>query len=53
VLEQAFLAAQRVIAHQSHFILPKKQWKAFCTALDAPPKSIPALRRLLDQTENL
>lgn len=47
VLEQAFLAAQQLIADQSHFTLPKKQWNAFCAALDAPPKSIPELRRLL------
>ncbi len=47
VLEQAFLAAQQMIADQSHFALPKKQWKTFCAALDAPPKSIPELRRLL------
>jgi len=47
VLEQAFLAAQQLIADQTHFSLPPKQWKAFCEALDEPPKSIPALRRLL------
>ncbi len=47
VLEQAVLAAQQVIADQAHFKLPKKQWKAFYAALDAPPKPIPALRRLL------
>src|SRR5262245_50130773 len=47
VLEQAFLAAQQVIADQVHFTLPKKQWKAFCAALDAPPRPIPELRRLL------
>jgi uncharacterized protein (DUF1778 family) len=29
------------------FVLPKKQWKEFCDALDAPPKKILALRRLL------
>ncbi len=49
VLEQAFLAAQQVIADQAHFVLPKKQWKSFCAALDAPPRSIPALRRLLTE----
>lgn len=47
VLEQALLAAQQVIGEQAHFSLPPKQWKAFCEALDAPPKSVPALRRLL------
>src|ERR1044072_8320478 len=47
VLEQSLTAAQQVIADQVHFRLPKKQWKEFCDALDAPPKTIPALRKLL------
>lgn len=47
VLEQALLAAQQVVAEQTHFTLPPKEWKAFCAALDAPPKAVPALRRLL------
>ena len=47
VLEQSLTAAQQVIADQVQFRLPKKQWKEFCDALDAPPKNIPALRKLL------
>jgi uncharacterized protein (DUF1778 family) len=47
VLEQSLTAAQQVLADQAQFILPKKQWEAFCAALDANPRSIPALRRLL------
>jgi uncharacterized protein (DUF1778 family) len=47
VLEQSLTAAQHVIADQVQFTLPKRQWKQFCDALDAPPKPIPALRRLL------
>src|ERR1044072_9225828 len=47
VLEQSLTAAQQVIADQVQFRLPKKQWKEFCDALDAPPKTILALRRLL------
>lgn len=47
VLEQSLTAAQQVIADQVQFRLPKKQWKEFCEALDAPPKTIPALRKLL------
>ena len=46
VLKQS-TAPQHVIADQVQFELPKKQWKEFCDALDAPPKPIPALRRLL------
>jgi uncharacterized protein (DUF1778 family) len=47
VLEQSLAAAQQVTADQAQFTLPKKQWKQFCAALNAPPKSVPALRRLL------
>ena len=47
VLEQSLTAAQQVIADQVQFKLPKKQWKEFCDALDAPPRMIPALRKLL------
>ena len=47
VLEQSLTAAQQIIADQVQFRLPKKQWKVFCDALDAPPKTMPALRRLL------
>lgn len=49
VLENAYQAAQEVIAEQTHFNLPEDQWEAFCTALDAPPVSIPALRTLLTE----
>jgi len=47
VLEESLAAAQKVIADQAQFTLPRKQWLDFCAALDRPPKSIPALRRLL------
>ena len=49
VLEQSLTAAQQVIADQVQFSLPIKQWKKFCEALDAPPRTIPALRRLLNK----
>ena len=34
-------------ADQVQFMLPENRWQAFCDALDAPPKHIPALRKLL------
>ncbi|HEU4713872.1 MAG TPA: DUF1778 domain-containing protein [Pyrinomonadaceae bacterium] len=49
VLEQSLTAAQHVIADQLQFRLPKKQWKQFCDALDAPPKTTFALRKLLNK----
>ncbi len=33
------------IAHR--FVLPEMQWAAFNAALDAPPKAVPALKKLL------
>ncbi|HTU92225.1 MAG TPA: antitoxin AF2212-like protein [Gemmataceae bacterium] len=36
-------------ADQAHFTLPPDRWQAFCEALDAPPKDIPALRKLLTE----
>jgi uncharacterized protein (DUF1778 family) len=48
-LEHSLAAARQVIADQVQFRLPKKQWREFCVALDAPPKTIPALRRLVNK----
>jgi uncharacterized protein (DUF1778 family) len=47
VLRHAYEDAQSILAEQARFRLPKRQWKAFCEALDAPPKDLPALRKLL------
>ena len=47
MVEHAFAAAQEVLADQVHFSLSPERWEAFCAALDAPPKVIPALRKLL------
>lgn len=47
VLQHAYEDAQSILAEQSRFQLPSREWKAFCEALDAPPKDLPALRKLL------
>jgi uncharacterized protein (DUF1778 family) len=49
LLEHAFQAAQQVLADQIHFALPPERWKAFCKALDAPPREIPSLKKLLQE----
>jgi hypothetical protein len=36
-------------ADQVHFVLPPDRWQAFCEALDAPPRHILALRKLLTE----
>lgn len=47
MVENAFNAAQQILADQVHFYLSPEKWEEFCAALDAPPKDIPALRKLL------
>jgi uncharacterized protein (DUF1778 family) len=49
MLEHAYEAAQQVLADQASFPLPLERWKAFCQALDAPPRAIPALQQLLTE----
>jgi uncharacterized protein (DUF1778 family) len=46
LLENAYTAAQHVLAEQVHFTLPPERWQAFRRALDAPPRPIPALQKL-------
>ena len=49
VLQKAYAEARAVLANQSQFRLSDKRWREFCKALDAPPKDIPALRKLLTE----
>lgn len=49
VVQRAYAEAQVILAEQSQFRLSDKKWREFRRALDAPPKDIPALRRLLTQ----
>jgi uncharacterized protein (DUF1778 family) len=52
VLEHAYAAAQQVLADQSDIVMPSAEWKAFCEALDAPPRVIPELKRLFERARN-
>jgi uncharacterized protein (DUF1778 family) len=49
VLQKAYAEAQAVLAEQTRFGLPPRQWHKFCAALDAPPKDVSALRKLLTE----
>jgi uncharacterized protein (DUF1778 family) len=49
ILQNAYVVASEVISEQANFALPDKQWKKFCQALDAPTRSIPALKKLLKE----
>lgn len=47
VLQTACEAAHEVLAEEGRIRLPKADWDAFRKALDAPPRHIPALNKLL------
>lgn len=49
LLENACSAAEQVLADRVQFILPADRWEAFYTALDAPPRECPALKKLLTE----
>jgi uncharacterized protein (DUF1778 family) len=49
VLENAVAAAEAVVSDDAEFHVSGKQWKKLVAALDAPPRKIPALRKLLTQ----
>jgi len=49
VIDNAFQAAQQVLAEQAHFILSPEDWLNFSQMLDAPPKFIPKLYSLLNE----
>jgi uncharacterized protein (DUF1778 family) len=49
MLEHAYEAAQQVLAEQVDIVMPPREWEAFCKALDAPPRSVPALKKLLTE----
>lgn len=47
VLESALAKAAETLPDRRRFELDAEQWEAFRAALDAPPRSLPRLRRLL------
>jgi len=49
VLQSALERADETLADRRVFLLDAKQWAAFQAALDAPPKIIPELKRLLER----
>jgi uncharacterized protein (DUF1778 family) len=49
VLESALARADETLAQRRTFDLDDAQWKAFMAALDAPPRALPRLERLLKE----
>ena len=46
ILESACEKAEEALTDQTQFVLNKKQWDLFMQALDAPPRIIPAVKKL-------
>jgi uncharacterized protein (DUF1778 family) len=49
ILRSAREKAEQTLADQTRFVLDEKQWKAFLSALDAPARDKPRLRRLFQE----
>ena len=49
VLESALARADEALADRHSFGLNRAQWKEFIKALDAPPRPLPRLKRLLKE----
>jgi uncharacterized protein (DUF1778 family) len=50
VLESALARAAETLPDRRRFELDAERWKAFQTALDAPPRPLPRLARLLKES---
>jgi len=49
VLESALARADEALADRRIFTLNEVQWRSFLAALDAPPRPLPRLERLLKE----
>jgi uncharacterized protein (DUF1778 family) len=47
VVESALVRAEETLADRKRFGLDADRWKAFLEALDAPPRDLPRLNRLI------
>lgn len=52
VLESALDRAAETLPDRRRFELDEQQWAAFQAALDAPPRPLPRLKRLLNRKES-
>lgn len=49
VLHSALVHAEETLAEQRSIVLNAEQWAEFQAALDAPPRDLPRMRRLLTE----
>lgn len=51
ILDSSCTVAEQALLEQCYFPVGSKEWKAFQTALDRPPRVKPELARLLKKTK--
>ena len=49
ILDSALGIADEVLAERRHFGLDAEQWEAFQTALDAKPRPLPRVKKLMQE----
>ena len=49
ILDSALGAADEILADRRQFGLNAEQWEAFQTALDAPPRPLPRIEKLMQE----
>jgi uncharacterized protein (DUF1778 family) len=49
ILDSALGVADDVLADRQHFGLSAEQWEALQTALDAPPRPLPRIEKLMQE----
>lgn len=49
VLESALARADEELADRRYFGINAERWRAFLAALDAPPRPLPRLKRLMNE----
>ncbi len=49
IIDKAYQAAEEIILSERHVILNDKQLESFNTALNAPAKDLPQLRKLMSE----
>lgn len=50
ILDSALGAADKVLADRRQFGLNAQQWDAFQAALDAPPRTLPRIEKLMQES---
>jgi uncharacterized protein (DUF1778 family) len=50
IIRQAMASAEEILADRTRFVLSADQWEAFSARLDQPPRTIPAIAKLMTES---